>query len=166
MQREIGRLVDQLPEGLAPWPVDSYWAKRAAIMVCHNESTKGWLAAKVPTLPVWEGSRLKLVGLHALPTYSRVVASFPGPAEDAERYLLRLRRLKQGLDTRYWRVYECREESNGVRLVLSVDTAPEKVLEGLKWRPFRGVGQATFSLLGVKPEGKKQENRRRAHRKW
>jgi hypothetical protein len=30
-------------------------------------------------------------------------------------------------------------------------------LGGMKWRPFSGVGQATFSLLGVKPEGKKQE---------
>jgi hypothetical protein len=53
-------------------------------------------------------------------------------------------------------VYECREESNGVRLVLSIDET-SKVLEGLKWRRFSGVGQATFSLLGVKPKGKKQE---------
>jgi hypothetical protein len=54
-------------------------------------------------------------------------------------------------------VYEHKEESNGVRLVLSIDAASVKVLEGLKWRPFSAVGQDTFSLLGVKPEGKKQE---------
>jgi len=29
------------------------------------------------------------------------------------------------------------------------------ILERLQWRPFSGVGQATFSLLGAKPEGKK-----------
>jgi len=97
------------------------------------------------------------VGLDALPTYRRVVAWFPGPAVDAEPYLLRLCRLNQGLDTRHWRVYERREESNGVRLVLSIDAGSVKVLEGLKWRPFSGMGQPTFSLLGVKPEGKKQE---------
>ena len=85
--------------------------------------TKDWLAARVPTLVAWEASRLKLVGLDALPTYKRVVAWFLGPAEDAERYLLRLRRLNQGLDTRHWRVYERTEESNGVRLVLSIDEA-------------------------------------------
>jgi len=156
IQRAIGRLVDELPEeGLTPRLIDSYWAKGAAIMICHNESTKDWLAARVPTLMAWEGSRLKLVGLDALPTYKRVVAWFPGPAEDAERYLLRLRRLNQGLNTRHWRVYECREESNGVRLVLSIDAASVSVLEGLGWRLFSGVGQATFSLPGIKPERKK-----------
>jgi hypothetical protein len=70
---------------------------------------------------------------------------------------MRLRRLNQGLDTRYWNVYERREEYNGVRLVLSVDATSVKVLEGLKWRLFSGVGKATFSLLGVKPKGKKQK---------
>ena len=95
--------------------------------------------------------------MDALPTYRRVVAWFPGPADDAERYLLQLHRLNRGLNTGHWRVYERREESNGVRLELSIDTASVKVLEGLKWRTFSGMGQATFSLLGVKPEGKKQE---------
>ena len=124
-------------------------------MVCKDESTKDWLAARVPSLAAWEGSRHKLVGLDALPTYKRVVAWFPGPADDAEWYLLWLCRLNQGLDTRHWRVYERKEESNRVRLVLSIDTVSVTVLERLKWRPFNGVGQATFSLLGVKPEGKK-----------
>ena len=156
IQRAIGRLVDELPEeGFTPRLVDSYWAKGAAIMVCHDVPTKEWLAARVPSLTAWEGSRLKLVGLDSLPTYKRVVAWFPGPAEDAERYLLQFRRLNQGLDTRHWRVYECKEESNGVRLVLSIDTASVTALERLGWRPFSGVGQATFSLLGVKPERKK-----------
>ena len=156
IQRVIGRLVDELPEeGLAPRLVDSYWAKGAAIMVCHDESTKDWLAARVPTLVAWEGSRLKLVSLDALPTYKRVVAWFPGPVENVERYLLQLCRLNQGLDTRHWTVYELRGESNGVCLVLSIDEASVSVLEGLGWRPFSGVGQATFSLLSVKPEGKK-----------
>ena len=80
---------------------------------------------------------------------------FSGPAEDAERCLLRLRRLNQGLDTKLWRVYERKEEPNGVRLVISIDKASITVLERLGWRPFSGVAQATFSLLGVKPEGKK-----------
>ena len=70
---------------------------------------------------------------------------------------MRLRRLNQILDTRYGRVYERREEPKGGRLVLGIDAASVKVLEGLKCRPFSGVGQDTFSLLCVKPEGKKQE---------
>jgi len=84
-----------------------------------------------------------------------VVAWFPGPAEDVEQYLLRLRRLNQGLDTRHWRAYECGEESNGVCLVLSIDAASVTELERLGWRPYSGVGQATYSLLGAKPEGRK-----------
>jgi len=141
--------------GVHPKLVDSYWAKAAAIMVCHDELRKGWLAAWVPTLVAWEGSRLALLGLDTLPTYKRVVAWFSGPSEDTERYLLRLRKLNQGLDTRHWRVYERREESNGVCLVLSIDAASVSVLGRLRWRLFSGVGQATFSLLGAKSEGKK-----------
>ena len=124
-------------------------------MVCHDELTKDWLAARVPTLVAWDSSRLKVVGLDAPPTYRRVVAWFPGPVEDAERYLLRLRRLNQGLDTRHWRVHERKEESNGVRLVLSIDASSVNGLERLRWRLFSGVGQTTFSLLGAKSEGKK-----------
>ena len=51
IQQAIGRLVDELPEeGLIPRLVDSYWAKGAAVMVCHDEPTKDWLAARVPSL--------------------------------------------------------------------------------------------------------------------
>jgi hypothetical protein len=102
----------------------------------------------------WKGSRLKTVGLDALPTCERVVAWFPGPVEDTEQFLLQLRRLNRGLDTGYWRVHEHKEESNGVCLVLNINTTSVTVLEGLRWRPFSGVGQA-ISLLGAKPEGKK-----------
>jgi hypothetical protein len=69
IQRAVGRLVDELPEeGILPRLVDSYWAKGAAVMACHDEQTKDWLAARVPTLAAWEGSRLTTVGLEALPT--------------------------------------------------------------------------------------------------
>ena len=101
-QRAIVQLLDKLPEEwCTPRQVDSYWVKGVAIMVCHDQMTKDWLAARVPTLVAWEGSRLKIVGLDALPTYKRVVAWFPGPVEDTEQYLLRLRRLNQGLDNRH-----------------------------------------------------------------
>jgi hypothetical protein len=122
-------------------------------MVCHDEMTKDWLAARVPTLMAWEGSRLKIVGLDALPTYKRMVAWFPGPVEDTEQYLLLLHRQNQ--DTRHWRVYKRKEEPDGIRLVLSIDAASIAVLEGWRWRPFSGVGKVIFSLLGAKPEGKK-----------
>ena len=58
IQRAIGRLVDELPEeGFTPKLVDSYWAKGASIMVCQDDSTKDWLAARIPFLAAWEGSR-------------------------------------------------------------------------------------------------------------
>jgi len=156
IQRAIGRLVDELPEeGFTPRLADSFWSIGAAIMVCQDEKSRDWLAAKVPTLVAWEDSRLKVVGLEALPTFKRVAAWFPGSAEDTERCFSRLRRLKLGLDTGQWRVYERREDPNRVRLVLSIDAASATVLEGLRWRPFGGVGQAVFSLLGAKPEGRK-----------
>jgi hypothetical protein len=133
IQRAIGWLVDELPEeGFTPRLVNPYWSKEAAIMVCQDVMTKDWLATKVPTLEAWEGSRLKVVGLDALPTFKRVVVWFPGHVEDMEQYFLRLRRVNRGLDTRHWRVYERREEPNGVRLVLSIDAASVTVLEGLR----------------------------------
>jgi hypothetical protein len=141
----------------------------AAIMVCQDDDTKDWLEKQVPNMVAWEGSRLKVVGIDPLPTYKRVVAWFPGPVEDTERLFLRLRSLNQGLDTRNWRIYECKEEPNGVRLVLSIDTESVTVLEGLRWRPFSGVGQAVFSLLGAKPVRGTWQVRRgevRKKRRW
>ena len=137
------------PWGVHPKLIDTYSAKGAATMLCEDEETLNWLGSNVSTLKAWEGSRLKLVGLEALPTYKRVVAWFLGPAEDTDWYIQWLRRLNQGLNTSQWRVYGCKEELNRVHIVLHIMT------EGMKWHPFSGVGQATFSLLGVKPEGRK-----------
>jgi hypothetical protein len=65
IKRVIRGLVDELPEeGFTPRLLDTYWTKGVA----------NWLAGKVPTMTTWEGSRLKMVGLDALPTYKRVVA--------------------------------------------------------------------------------------------
>jgi len=69
-------------------------------MVCQDEQTKDWLASQAPTMVAWEGSRLKVVGLDALPTYRRVVAWFPGLMEGTEQLLSWLRRLNWGLDIR------------------------------------------------------------------
>ena len=87
-----------------------------------------------------QGFRLKIVSPDPLPTNRRVVAWFLGPAEDAERYLLWLCRLNQGLDTRQLRGYEYREKFKGLRMVLSIDAASISVLEKLRWRPYSGVG--------------------------
>jgi hypothetical protein len=132
IQRAIGRLVDELlEEGFTPRLVDTYWTKGAAIMVCQEADTKDWLEKQVPSMAAWEGSRFKVVGIDALRTYKRVVAWVPGLVEDTEWLFLRLRRLNRGLDTRNWRVYERKEEPNGVRLVLSIDTESVTILEGL-----------------------------------
>jgi hypothetical protein len=44
---------------------------------------------------------------------------------------------------------------NGFCPVPSIDTTFVAALEEKGWRPFIGVGNVTFSLLCVKPEGKK-----------
>jgi hypothetical protein len=83
IQKAVGRLVDELPEeGLTPGLVDSYWTKGAAIMVCQDQETCDWLTGSVPNMRAWEGSRLKVVGLEALPTFKSVAAWIPGPMED------------------------------------------------------------------------------------
>jgi hypothetical protein len=73
-----------------------------------------------------------MVGLQALPTYNRVVAWFPGPAEETECLFQQLRTLNQGLDTSQWRVYKRKEECSGVCLVLSIDSQSMTVLEELE----------------------------------
>jgi hypothetical protein len=157
IQKAVDWRVDGLcEEGFTPRLVDTYWAKGAAIMVCQDQETCDWLARVVLTLTAMQGSRLKIVVLDALPTFKRVTAWFPGPVEDTEMLFRRLHRLNRGLDTRQWRIYERKEEPNGVRLVLSIDQTSVAALERMEWRPFSGVRQATFSLLGAKPEGKKQ----------
>jgi len=104
----------------------------------------------------WEGgSRLKIVGLDALPIYKRLVALFPGPVENTGRYLKRLHRLNRGLYIDNWKVYELNEEPNGVRRMFSIDSTCITALEMLGWRLFRGLDRAIFSFRGVKREGKK-----------
>jgi hypothetical protein len=157
IQKAVGQLVNELPEeGFTPGLVDSYWAKGAAIMVCQDQETCDWLTRSVPNMRAWEGSRLKVVGLEALPTFKRVAAWIPGPMEDMDTPLQRLCRLNQGLETAQWRVYECREEPNGVRLVLSIDQDSVTTLERLQWKPFSGVEKAVFSLLGAKSQEKRE----------
>jgi len=123
IQQAIGGLVDDLPEeGFTPRLVDTFWTKGAAAVVCQDEEIRDRLASHIPTLRAWEDSRLKMVGLDALPTYKRVAAWFPGSVEDTGHYLQQLRRLNRGEDTDKWKVYEHREEPSGVSLVLSVDS--------------------------------------------
>jgi hypothetical protein len=78
-----------------------------------------------------------------------MVAWFLGPEEDTECYFQRLRRLKKGLNTGHWRVYEHEGKLNSIELVLSMDSLSVMVLEGMGWRPFSSMGQA-ISLLGAK----------------
>jgi hypothetical protein len=157
IQRAIGGLVDGLPEdGFTPKLVNTYWAKGATTAVCLHEETKAWLGTEVPKMNVGDGSKLHMVGLQVLPTYKRAVAWFPGPGEDMEHLFQRLHRLNQALDTSQWRAYEHKEEPNRVRLVLNIDSQSVTTLEGLKWRPLSGVGQAVFSLLGQKGRSKKK----------
>jgi hypothetical protein len=122
----------------------------------------GWLVK--PTPIAWKGSSLKMVGLDALLTCRRVVTWFPGTVEDTGRHFQQLHLLNQGLDTSHWRVYELKEGPNGVSTVLSIDSATVTELERMGWRPFSSVGQAIFSLLGVKPEGSRK--RQRWRRRW
>jgi hypothetical protein len=42
--------------GFTPRPIDTYWTKGAAIVICQDEETTDWLDSKVPTLSAWEGS--------------------------------------------------------------------------------------------------------------
>jgi hypothetical protein len=102
IQRAVGELVVWVwppEEGFTPRLIDMYWTKGATVVVCLDEETRDWLASNMPTLRAWESSRLKMLGLCALPTYKRAVAKLPGPVEDTERYQQRLRRLNRELDT-------------------------------------------------------------------
>jgi hypothetical protein len=164
IQKAVGRLVDELPEeGFTPGLVDSYWAKGAAIMICQDQETCDWLTRSVPNMRAWEGSRLKVVGLEALRTFERVATWIPGPLGDTDTSLRHLRRLKRGLETAQWRVYERREEPNVVRHVLSIDQDSVTTLERLQWKPFSGVAKAVFSLLGAKSQEKRETHPQRQY---
>jgi hypothetical protein len=76
-------------------------------------------------------------------------------------FFRRLRRLNRGLETVNWRVYERREESNGVQLVLSIDQDSVAMLECLQWKRFSRVARVVFSLLGAKPQEKRERHTQR-----
>jgi hypothetical protein len=109
-------------------------------MVCQDQDKCDWFARSALTLTAWEGSRFKLVEMDALPVCKRVTDWFLGPPEDTETLFQHLRRLNQGLEPKQWRVYECKEEPNGVCLVLSIDQSSVAALEEREWKAFSGMG--------------------------
>jgi hypothetical protein len=44
--------------------------------------------------------------------------------------------------------------------VLSIDSASVTTLEGMNWRPFSGVGEATFTILGGQTRREERDSRR------
>ena len=148
IQRAICRLVDELPEEwFIPRFVDSCWAKGAAIMACQDEET-GWLLG----YPPWWPGRARSSRWWAWILFPPIKEWWSG-----FRALWKISNGSLGcqdLGHQTWRVYERKEEPKEVRLVLSIDTSVD-ALEEMGWRPFSGVGQAIFSLLGAKLEGNK-----------
>jgi hypothetical protein len=88
---------------------------------------------KIPNMKARKGSRLKMVGLNALPSRKRVVVWCLDPVEDTEHYFQQLHRLNQGLNTGHWRVYERREEPNGTHYVLSIDLPSVAAVGKMGW---------------------------------
>jgi hypothetical protein len=128
-----GLWMGSLKRGTRPRLLDTYWAKGAAIAVCQDEETRDWLGTEIPKMNAWEGSRLRMVGLEALPTDKRVVVWFPGTAEDTERLFARIRRLNRGLETNQWRVYERKEEPRGSALCSALISSRQR-----RWRGWSG----------------------------
>jgi len=103
---------------------------------------------------------------NTLPTCKRVVEYFSSPVEDTGCYLQRLRRLNRGFDTNNSRVYERKEEPNGVHLVFSIVCKSITALERQGWRSFSGVCRAVslFSASNQR-ERNKDEMRWRKRKK-
>jgi hypothetical protein len=112
----------------------------------------------------WESSRLKIMGLEALPTYKRVVAWFPGPVEDKGHYFQQHCRLNQGLDASHWRIYEHKKKPNGVRLWFSIDTTSVMVMER---RPFSSMDRQSspFWVWNQKGGSRKRQRWRRRRKR-
>jgi hypothetical protein len=102
---------------------------------------------------VWNGSKPRMVVLEALTTYKRVVAWFRTPWRIRSACFSGSVNIHWGLDTR---VYERKEELSVVRLVISIDYT---TIEGLKWRPFSGVGQEVFPFSELSQKGRSKKKR-------
>jgi hypothetical protein len=87
-------------EGCVQAPRRGVHPQAGRLLLGQNQyqETCEWLARSVPTLKAWEGSRLKIVGLDALPTFKRVTAWFPCPVKDTEALFRHLCRLNRGLE--------------------------------------------------------------------
>jgi len=66
--------------------------------ILRGAPVMGILVVRYQPWRLWESSRVKMVGLDALPTYKRVAGWFPGPVEDMECYLQQLHRLNWGTE--------------------------------------------------------------------
>lgn len=148
IQAAIIAEVEKVPVG-DPLPLirDTYLARGAVVAVCEDQNTVDWLGKQVPNMTPWEGSRLAVVGMEALPTFKKVALWIPGPSATTPVFFDRLERLNTGLRTGAWRVWERRNATAGVRLIVSMDASTVELLGARGMRLYCGAGMATVTLL-------------------
>ncbi|KMQ83752.1 hypothetical protein RF55_19202 [Lasius niger] len=89
IQEGIVKLVDGIPEGdFVPRFHETYRTKGVLKVICADTQSEGWLGERLPTLAMWEGSGLTIVGFDELPKFVRVSAFLPGPAPADKKTIL------------------------------------------------------------------------------
>jgi len=139
--------------------VETLYIAEIWLVLTSNTPTSDCLADKIPTVTAWEGSRLKVVSMDALRTFKRVAAWFPGPVQDTERLLTRLRRLNRGLDIRNWEVLRAQGGAQRRPPCAHYRHAIRRRVRGTALEALQRCGTGRFLPSGHEAGRKKIENK-------
>lgn len=128
----------------------------ALIVVCANSWTKAWLENVISEIQPWEDADLEVKPGNILMRRAKVLFWVPKlyKKKEASRILELLQNQNKNLKTEDWKVVTRKEVPDGVTLVLAINEQSFKALEAIDFKPFLGMGRATFRVLSRPPESK------------
>lgn len=148
--------LDKIPEG-GPSPRFSEVKFRGGILhaSCADQSTKEWLGRVVGESELWEGAKLGVIDSKDVPKPMRTLTWIPGPSEEPEKVLKRLKVQNPGLRTETWSVVDKKLDPKGQQLIILMDERSWTKIQELNHRPYLNLTRVLFKALGKgkeKPE--------------
>lgn len=145
--------LDEIAEGQQPPRFSGVYFRGGFLLAsCADQATKEWLERMVEKCVPWEGAKLSVCDAKDIPKPIRALVWIPGPIQEPEKTLRRLRVQNPGLQTSTWTVVDRKPDPKGQQLILMVDEASWRKIEELQCRPYFNLTRVFFKALGRKKD--------------
>lgn len=141
--------LDSLTEGEPPPRFSGVNLKGGFLLAsCADQATKDWLVRVVTGSEPWPGAKLSIVDAKDVPKPVRTMVWIPGPNEEPEKVLRRLKTQNPGLLTETWSVVDKKLDPKGQQLILLMGESSWEKIQSLQCRPYLNLSRVLFKRLG------------------